>query len=56
VQLVSSDDPRVGASTVEALRAAAPFAPMSDRVRCLADSPFNATFRLSSSSGGTVAN
>jgi protein TonB len=56
VQLVSSDDPRVGASTVDALRAASPFAPMSDRVRCLADSPFNATFRLSSSSGGTVAN
>jgi hypothetical protein len=56
VQLISSDDARVGSSTVDALRAASPFAPMSDRVRCLAESPFTATFRLSSGPGTAVAN
>jgi hypothetical protein len=50
VQMVSSDDPRVGSSVVDALRAASPFPPMSDRVRCLADSQLTATFTLETTS------
>jgi hypothetical protein len=50
VEMVSSDDPRVGASVVDALRAASPFPPMSDRVRCLADSQLTATFTLETTS------
>jgi hypothetical protein len=50
VEMVSSDDPRVGSSVVDALRAASPFPPMSDRVRCLADSQLTATFTLETTS------
>jgi len=55
VEMVSSDDPRVGTSVVDALRAASPFPPMSDRVRCLADSQLTATFTLETTST-SVAN
>jgi hypothetical protein len=50
VEMVSADDPAVGSSVVEALRAASPFPPMSDRVRCLADSQLTATFTLETTS------
>lgn len=50
VEMVSADDPRVGSSVVDALRAASPFPPMSDRVRCLADSQLTATFTLETTS------
>lgn len=50
VEMVSSDDARVGSSVVDALRAASPFPPMSDRVRCLADSQLTATFTLETTS------
>jgi hypothetical protein len=53
--MVSSDDARVGSSVVDALRAASPFPPMSDRVRCLADSQLTATFTLETTSA-SVAN
>jgi len=36
VRSIGSTDPQLAASAVEALRAAAPFPPMSDRVRCMA--------------------
>jgi TonB family protein len=45
VELLQSDDPVLGQSALEAFRAASPFPPMSDRVRCLAQVPFKATFR-----------
>jgi len=45
VQLVAADDPRLGQSAVDALRAASPFDHMSDRVRCLASSALVGTFR-----------
>jgi TonB family protein len=45
VALVSSGDPRLGESAVEALRAASPFPPMTDRVRCLSQSAVTGTFR-----------
>ena len=55
VEMVSSDDARVGASVVDALRAASPFPPMTDRVRCLANSQLTATFTLETTSSA-VAN
>jgi hypothetical protein len=55
VEMISADDPRVGSSVVDALRAASPFPPMSDRVRCLADSQLTATFTLETTSSA-VAN
>jgi hypothetical protein len=55
VEMVSADDARVGASVVDALRAASPFPPMNDRVRCLADSQLTATFTLETTSSA-VAN
>jgi TonB family protein len=45
VRPVGSSDPQLAASAVEALRAAAPFPPMSDRVRCMAKQQLTATFR-----------
>jgi hypothetical protein len=45
VELVASQDPRLGQSAVDALRAASPFDHMPDRVRCLAGGPLVGTFR-----------
>ena len=45
VTLVPGGDAKLGASAVDALRSAAPFPPMSDRVRCLAGAPIIGTFR-----------
>ena len=45
VELIQSDHPLLGQSALEAFRAASPFPPMSERVRCLARVPFKATFR-----------
>jgi hypothetical protein len=45
VEVVRAQDPRLGQSAVEALRAASPFEQMSDRVRCLANSRLVGTFR-----------
>lgn len=50
VEMVSAGDARVGASVVDALRAASPFPPMTDRVRCLANSQLTATFTLETTS------
>lgn len=44
VSLVKASDNALGASAVDALRAAAPFPPMADRVRCLSRVPIIATF------------
>jgi TonB family protein len=44
VSLISASDNALGASAVDALRAAAPFAPMPDPARCLARVPIVATF------------
>jgi hypothetical protein len=52
VQLVPGGDGRLGASAVDALRSAAPFPPMGDRVRCLAGAPIIGTFRNPLASGG----
>lgn len=49
VELISSDDPRLGKEAVDAMRASSPFPAMSDKVRCLAKDPLLATFRLNSS-------
>lgn len=45
VRVVSSGDVRLGESAVEALRAAAPFPPMSDRARCVTQRALTGTFR-----------
>ena len=45
VELVEAGDAVLGKSALDAFRAASPFPPMSDRVRCLAHVPFKATFR-----------
>jgi hypothetical protein len=45
VEFVRAQDSRLGASAVEALRAASPFDHMSDRVRCLANSTLVGTFK-----------
>ncbi len=45
VQFVSADNPALGKSAADALRSAAPFPPMSDRVRCLSRTPLRAEFR-----------
>ncbi len=42
----------IGTSAMEALRSAAPFPPMSDRVRCLAGNNLIATFSIGAASGG----
>jgi hypothetical protein len=44
VEPVGSTNPELAASAVEALRAAAPFPPMSDRVRCMAKEPLLGLF------------
>jgi len=44
VSLVRASDNALGASAVEALRAAAPFPPMPDPARCLSRVPITATF------------
>jgi TonB C terminal len=46
VRLVNASNNLVGNSVVEALRAAAPFPAMSDRVRCLANRTLTGTFTL----------
>ena len=44
VSLVHASDNALGASAVDALRAAAPFPPIPDEARCLARRPITATF------------
>ena len=44
VSLVESDDNALGASAVDALRAASPFPPMPEAVRCLSDFSLIGTF------------
>jgi TonB family protein len=44
VSIVSAEDNALGASAVDALRAAAPFPPMTDEVRCLAGQRIKGTF------------
>jgi TonB family protein len=44
VAIVSAEDNALGASAVDALRAAAPFPPMPEEVRCLARVPIVGTF------------
>ena len=46
VKLVNAPSSEAGNSVVEALRAASPFPPMSDRVRCLANRRLTGTFFL----------
>lgn len=44
VNLVTATDNALGASAVDALRAASPFPPMPESARCLAQTPITATF------------
>ena len=44
VSLVEADDNALGASAVDALRAASPFPPMPETVRCLSDFSLIGTF------------
>jgi TonB family protein len=44
VSLISADDNALGASAIDALRAASPFPPIPDSARCLARVPITATF------------
>lgn len=46
VQLVNASTSEIGNSVVNALRAASPFPPMNDRVRCLANRKLTGTFLL----------
>jgi TonB family protein len=50
VAVQRADDPALGASAVDALRAASPFPPMSDAARCLSQVPIVGTFRNPTSS------
>lgn len=45
VDVIDSNDARLGESAVQAMHSASPFEPMPDRVRCLAGEPLRATFR-----------
>jgi len=45
VQLLNAENPTLGKSAAAALRSAAPFPPMDDRVRCLSRTPLRATFQ-----------
>ena len=45
LEYVSAGDEALAASGIKAIRAAAPFGRMSDRVRCLAGTPVQTTFR-----------
>ncbi len=45
-ELVSASDPNLGQSAVDALRSAAPYSPMSERVRCLARRKLNGVFTV----------
>lgn len=57
VELVSAQNPKLGATVVDALRSASPFPPMSDRVRCLAGQAITGTFSLQTTSqSATLAN
>ncbi|MBW2361127.1 MAG: TonB C-terminal domain-containing protein [Deltaproteobacteria bacterium] len=56
VSMVKASDNALGASCVDALRAAAPFPPMPDDARCLARLPIIATFTNPSAADGPVAN
>lgn len=47
-ELAQASNPVIGATAVEALRSAAPFAAMSDRVRCLARHGMTGTFTVPS--------
>jgi TonB family protein len=51
VEIIPGGDQRLGKSAMDALRSAAPFPPMSDRVRCLAGAPIVGTFRNPLASG-----
>ena len=44
VSIVKAEDNALGASAVDALRAAAPFPPMPEDARCLASRPIVGTF------------
>jgi hypothetical protein len=44
VQLVQASNSQVGTTAADALRSAAPFQPLSDKVRCLSEAPIKATF------------
>jgi hypothetical protein len=46
IDLVTAEDPGVGRSAADAMRAASPFDLMGPQVRCLAGNRFNATFLL----------
>ncbi len=46
IELLESDDPALGQSTLAAFQAAAPFPAMSAAVRCVADAPIPWRFRL----------
>jgi hypothetical protein len=46
VALVRTDNPAIGQSAAEAMRAASPFDQMPDRVRCIAGNRFNLIFTL----------
>jgi hypothetical protein len=51
IELVSAQDPGVGRSAADAMRAASPFDLMGPEVRCLAGNRFNATFLLENIAG-----
>lgn len=51
-ELASASNTALGQSAVDALRSAAPFMPMSERVRCLARRSLIGTFTLPSAAGG----
>jgi protein TonB len=51
VKLVNASSAQVGNSVVEALRAASPFPPMDDRVRCLTNRTLTGTFTLTPERG-----
>ncbi len=45
IQVLRADDNALGVSAIDAMRAAAPFPPLPDPARCIADLPITGTFR-----------
>jgi TonB family protein len=45
IQIVRADDNALGVSAIDAMRAAAPFPPLPEPARCIADLPITGTFR-----------
>ena len=51
IQFVRADDNALGASAIDAMRAAAPFPPLPEAARCIADAPITGNFHIFADAG-----